>query len=263
MSTPVFVWTPSWQTQEQSEPRTRLAELAGVISLGSDGTNADLKTWSVVLENRFHDEAMAIDLFLASRRGVEAFAWNNPRSLVKLYVCEQWDSVVIANRAGGNAAADRIWTITASFREVTEAGLGPPAIFDTVTIVGNFSPTGATTFVASGVWNYRNADTCDGPFTTTFAGSNSGTILGGLDGIAYVNEQFPGGGPLLPESCGGYNYAQIKAITDGPLFNFIPSHYIVGTGSDGFRYLSWTGTITFSTTETDSTPASELTLLWP
>jgi phage-related protein len=118
MSTPVFVWTPSWQTQEQSEPRTRLAELAEVISLGSDGTNADLKTWSVVLENRFHDEAMAIDLFLASRRGVEAFAWNNPRSLVKLYVCEQWDSVVIANRAGGNAAADRIWTITATFREV-------------------------------------------------------------------------------------------------------------------------------------------------
>lgn len=118
MATPVFTWTPSWQTQERSEPRTRLADLGGLVGQGADGLNADLKTWNVVLENRLHVEAMEIDAFLAARGGVEAFQWENPRSLVKLYVCEQWDSAVIADRLRGDADTDKIWTITATFREV-------------------------------------------------------------------------------------------------------------------------------------------------
>lgn len=124
MTTPIFTWTPSWQTREQSEPRTRNAELAQAAALGSDGTSADLKTWSVALENRLHDEALAIDLFLASRGGVEVFEWDNPRSLIKLYVCEQWECVVVADRGRGDVATDRIWTVNATFREVALAGAG-------------------------------------------------------------------------------------------------------------------------------------------
>lgn len=143
MATPVFTWTPSWGTTERSAPRTRNAELAQAAALGSDGTSADLKTWSVALENRLHDEALAIDLFLASRGGVEVFEWDNPRSLIKLYVCEQWECVVVADRGRGDVATDRIWTVNATFREVALAGAGgtvrPP------------TPSGPTTPLG-GVW---------------------------------------------------------------------------------------------------------------
>lgn len=120
MATPVFTWTPSWGTAERSEPRTRNAELAQASALASDGFNPDLKSWNVVLGNRLHEEAMAIDAFLAARGGVEMFEAENPRSLVRRYVCEQWDSVVEVDRNRGDVDTDRIWTITATFREVVE-----------------------------------------------------------------------------------------------------------------------------------------------
>jgi phage-related protein len=120
MAFPIFIWNPSWGTAERSAPRTRNAELSQASSYASDGANADLKEWSVVFENRLHDEALAIDAFLAARGGVEAFELQNPRSLIKYYVCEQWDSVVVADRGNDNANTDKIWSITATFREVIE-----------------------------------------------------------------------------------------------------------------------------------------------
>jgi phage-related protein len=111
MATPVFIWNPSWGTSEQSEPRVRIAELGERNSYGSDGLNADLKQWPMVFENIDSAKMSAIDTFLTARGSVESFQFTNPRALAKLYVCEQWDTV---------AVAEDFWTITATFREVPE-----------------------------------------------------------------------------------------------------------------------------------------------
>jgi len=180
MVVPSFTWIPSWQTQEQSEPRTRLADLASAISVGSDGSNTDLKSWNVVLENRLHDEALAIDFFLASRGGVEPFEWSNPRSLSKLYVCEQWDSVVNAKAAGSDPVANRIWTITASFREAGEAGLGgtvrPPG--GAVSPVYDYSAFGNIPIRVFWISNaYRRRFSCStGELILDAPSANSGTL---------------------------------------------------------------------------------------
>ena len=153
------------------------------------------------------------------------------------------------------------------------AGGGAPVQFQTVSLIGDFSPTGVTTFDALGVWNYYDytvtADTppfCSPLRQTSFGGSNAGTIFGGLLGLEYSNENFAGSnigdislGPDCAESA--YSAAGIKAVTDGPPINpATASYYIVGFSGDLNRIVSFTGTITFSTTETDATPASELTL---
>jgi phage-related protein len=119
-----FTWTPSWATVERSAPRNRSAELGPPqsVAIGSDGGNTDLKTWNVVLENRLHDEALAISAFLEARNGAEAFSWTNPRGKTRNYVCENWQPVVVADRNRGNVDTDKIWTITATFREVVDPG---------------------------------------------------------------------------------------------------------------------------------------------
>jgi hypothetical protein len=141
----------------------------------------------------------------------------------------------------------------------SDGGDGSPPIFDNVTIVGNFSPTGSTSYVAVGVWTEnclnRGVPGCSGPYTNAFGGSGNGSFAGGLAYIAYVNEPFGSNPGPLEEICGGYSYAGIKAYST--LGN---SQYIVGLGGDNCGKLFWTGTITFSTTASDSTPASQLPL---
>ena len=215
MVVPSFTWIPSWQTQEQSEPRTRLADLTSAISVGSDGNNTDLKTWNVILENRLHDEALAIDSFLASRGGVEPFEWSNPRSLSKLYVCEQWDSVVNAKATGSDDIANRIWTITASFREVTEAGGDgalPPGFRD---ITGTISTDGLT------AWNfilrYTLIDKFFNPSTGTFTCRSTFVqdlnIYTGTSEVAYFEVEE--GAPFVwtGESCGGNTGVVVYRVT--------------------------------------------------
>jgi phage-related protein len=111
MANPVFIWTPSWTTAERSAPRVRKAELGPLQSLATaaDGSNADLKTWNFVFENIIPDTMNAIDAFLEARNASELFEYTNPRGKLRYYVCENWDTL---------AVAEDIWTIRANFREV-------------------------------------------------------------------------------------------------------------------------------------------------
>ena len=58
------------------------------------GINTQPQVWSLEFRGRTNTEAAAIDAFLRTRGGVQAFDWTPPGGTAGKFVCEEWSRSV-------------------------------------------------------------------------------------------------------------------------------------------------------------------------
>jgi len=89
---PTFAYTPSFEAQQLSQPRTRKVQFGdGYQQRLRFGLNTDPKEWSLTFSNRTDAERDNIIAFLQARAGVESFDWTPPQGTAGKFICEKWD----------------------------------------------------------------------------------------------------------------------------------------------------------------------------
>lgn len=105
---PTFTWLPRVNAAKEITPRVRKAAFGdGYTQRVADGINTQLRTWSLEFVGNETDMD-AIDTFLATQAGVDAFDWTDPHGYAAKWICESWRRVELG---GGNA------TLSATFNE--------------------------------------------------------------------------------------------------------------------------------------------------
>lgn len=93
---PKFLWTPSYQSQSQQNPKILSVKFGDSYeSRSPDGIENNLLTLDLQFENRSIDETCAIVHFLTQRNGTESFILTPqpPFSTPKRFVARQWRQV--------------------------------------------------------------------------------------------------------------------------------------------------------------------------
>lgn len=89
---PLFLWTPSFQSEASVSPKVDVTEFGGMEQRSAKQTNIDSITLDLSFSNRDDRECAAILNFLYNRNGVESFYFNPiyPYNTLSLFVCEEW-----------------------------------------------------------------------------------------------------------------------------------------------------------------------------
>lgn len=114
MAATSFTWTPSYGSQESSQPVVRSVRFGdGYEQRLTYGLHTDLKVWSLSFENVSTDTKIQITGFLESRGGSQRFNWTTPgpNGAVGTFVCQEWNVTAVGPGR---------WTVTATFREVVD-----------------------------------------------------------------------------------------------------------------------------------------------
>lgn len=105
-----FTYTPDFNASKQKQPIVSKVQFGdGYVNRISKGINSQPETWSLTFANRSAEEGDAIDAFLATQGGTEAFDWTTPNGDAKKFICSTWN-VAIVNGS--------YRTVTATFDEV-------------------------------------------------------------------------------------------------------------------------------------------------
>lgn len=86
-----FIWKPSRRPSRTIKPRVKSTPFGdGYRQRYQDGLNATLASWSLQFNGLTRAEADAIDAFLRTAGGADAFDWTDPLGNAGKYVCGEW-----------------------------------------------------------------------------------------------------------------------------------------------------------------------------
>lgn len=88
----IYTWVPDFGAQVQIKPRVRAVAFGdGYQQRQGDGINTQPQVWALQWQNRDNTETGAINSFLQTRAGVEAFDWTPPNESTAIRViCSEW-----------------------------------------------------------------------------------------------------------------------------------------------------------------------------
>ena len=90
MTIQTFTWHPDVGSRRAHKPRVRSTKFGdGYETRAAIGINSNPQGWSLKFE-RTAAEIDAIDAFLSSCGGVDAFEWATPNNETWRFVCREW-----------------------------------------------------------------------------------------------------------------------------------------------------------------------------
>ena len=105
-----FTWIPSVGANLLMRPTVRRVAFGdGYEQRLAFGINTQPQVWSLEFRGRTNTEAAAIDAFLRTRGGVQAFDWTPPGGTAAKFVCEEWSRSV---------DEPNVETVRATFKQV-------------------------------------------------------------------------------------------------------------------------------------------------